>query len=128
LSTSLQIPDTSQPEPLPSNAITRSRLKFSLRIDELAGLPSLEGVASENEKNRTLRIGERPQRPEFALSDLAVLPPHVISGQIDVLRFLSKDWSPWIALLHMRERWPELRFEMKAGYLQMVGSRKKRRS
>ena len=35
-----------------------------------------------------------------------------------VFRFLSEDWSPWIALLRMRERWPELSFEMKAGYLQ----------
>jgi hypothetical protein len=26
-----------------------------------------------------------------------------------VFRFLSGDWSPWIALLRMRERWPELR-------------------
>jgi hypothetical protein len=33
-------------------------------------------------------------------------------------RFLPEDWSPWIALLHMRERWPELRFEMGAGYLE----------
>jgi hypothetical protein len=32
--------------------------------------------------------------------------------------FLSEDWSPWIALL--RERWPELRFEMKAEYLEFV--------
>ncbi len=36
-----------------------------------------------------------------------------------VFRFLSEDWSPWIALLRMRERWPELSFKMKAGYLQM---------
>jgi len=33
-----------------------------------------------------------------------------------VFRFLSEDWSPWIALLRMRERWPELRYGMKAGY------------
>ena len=26
-----------------------------------------------------------------------------------MFRFLSEDWSPWIALLRMRERWPELR-------------------
>jgi hypothetical protein len=32
---------------------------------------------------------------------------------VAVFRFLSEDWSPWVALLHMRERWPELRFEMK---------------
>ena len=38
---------------------------------------------------------------------------------VAVFRFLSEGWSPWIALLRMRERWPELRFEMKAGYLQM---------
>jgi hypothetical protein len=36
---------------------------------------------------------------------------------VAVFRFLSEDWSPWIALLHMREHWPELRFEMKAGHL-----------
>jgi hypothetical protein len=39
-----------------------------------------------------------------------------------VFRFLSEDWSPWIALLHMRERWPELRFEMKAGYLEFFAA------
>jgi len=38
---------------------------------------------------------------------------------VAVFRFLSEDWSPWIALVRMRERWPELRFEMKVGYLQM---------
>jgi hypothetical protein len=37
---------------------------------------------------------------------------------VAVFRFLSEDWSPWIALLRMRERWPELRFEMRAGYLE----------
>jgi hypothetical protein len=37
-----------------------------------------------------------------------------------VFRFLSEDWSPWIALLRMRERWPELRFEMKAEYLEFI--------
>jgi hypothetical protein len=37
-----------------------------------------------------------------------------------VFRFLSEDWSPWIALVRMRERWPELRFEMKAGYLESI--------
>jgi hypothetical protein len=34
-----------------------------------------------------------------------------------VFRFLSEDRSPWIALLRMRERWPELRFEMRPEYL-----------
>jgi hypothetical protein len=38
---------------------------------------------------------------------------------VAVFRFLFEDWSPWIALLRMRERWPELRFEMRAGYLEM---------
>jgi hypothetical protein len=28
----------------------------------------------------------------------------------------------WIAVLRMRERWPELRFEMKAGCLEFVGT------
>ena len=47
---------------------------------------------------------------------------------VAVFRFLSEDWSPWIALVRMRERWPELRFEMKAGYLEMGGSRQTRGS
>jgi hypothetical protein len=38
---------------------------------------------------------------------------------IGVFLFLSEGPSHWIALLHMRERWPKLRFEMRAGYLQM---------
>jgi len=37
-----------------------------------------------------------------------------------VFRFLSEDWSPWIALLRMRERWPALRFETRAGYLELI--------
>jgi hypothetical protein len=40
--------------------------------------------------------------------------------QAAVFRFLGEDWSPWIALLRMRERWPELRFEMKVGYLELI--------
>jgi hypothetical protein len=37
-----------------------------------------------------------------------------ISGvkPVAVFRFLSEDWSPWIALLRMRERWPELSFKL----------------
>jgi len=38
---------------------------------------------------------------------------------VAVFRFLSEDWSPWIALVRIRERWPELRFKMKAGYWEM---------
>jgi hypothetical protein len=37
---------------------------------------------------------------------------------VAVYYFLSEDWPPSIALLRMRGRWPELRFEMKAGYLE----------
>jgi hypothetical protein len=33
---------------------------------------------------------------------------------VAVFRFLSEDWSPWIALVRMRERWPGLRFDMRA--------------
>jgi hypothetical protein len=40
---------------------------------------------------------------------------------VAVFRFLGEDWSPWIAVLRMRERWPELLFEMRAGYLEMEG-------
>lgn len=39
---------------------------------------------------------------------------------VAVFRFLSEDWSPWIALLRMRERWPGLRFDMRAGYLELA--------
>ena len=42
---------------------------------------------------------------------------------VAVFRFLSEDWSPWIALVRMRERWPGLRFDMKAGYLQVASLR-----
>jgi hypothetical protein len=35
---------------------------------------------------------------------------------VAVFRFLSEDWSPWIALARMRERWPGLSFVMKATY------------
>ena len=37
-----------------------------------------------------------------------------------VFRFLSEDWSPWIALLRMRERWPELSFKLIPSYLDTV--------
>ena len=40
---------------------------------------------------------------------------------VAVYRFISEDWSPWIALLRLRKRWPELRFEMKAEYLELDG-------
>jgi hypothetical protein len=39
---------------------------------------------------------------------------------VAVFWFLSEDWSPWVTLVRMRERWPELRFEMRAGYLEFV--------
>jgi hypothetical protein len=39
---------------------------------------------------------------------------------VAVFRFLSEDWSPWIALARMRERWPGLRFDLSVGYLQAV--------
>lgn len=38
---------------------------------------------------------------------------------VAVFRFLSEDWSPWIALLHMRERWSELSFKLFPSYLVM---------
>jgi hypothetical protein len=38
--------------------------------------------------------------------------------RVAVFRFISEDWPPWIAVLRMRERWPDLRFEMRAEYLQ----------
>ena len=39
---------------------------------------------------------------------------------VAVFRFLSEDWSPWIALVRMRELWPELRFKLIPSYLQRV--------
>jgi hypothetical protein len=39
---------------------------------------------------------------------------------VAVFRFLSEDWSPWIALVRMRKRWPGLRFDMRAAYLQLT--------
>jgi hypothetical protein len=39
---------------------------------------------------------------------------------VAVFRFLSEDWSPWIALLRMRERWPELSFKLIPSYLDVV--------
>jgi hypothetical protein len=44
---------------------------------------------------------------------------------VAVFRFLSEDWSPWIALLRMRERSPELRFEMKAGICRWTKKRRR---
>ena len=52
-------------------------------LDPLAG-EAVPGVTSRNGKNRTLRIMERPQWPEFARLKLARLPD-VISRQVDVL-------------------------------------------
>ena len=39
---------------------------------------------------------------------------------VAVFRFISEDWSPWIALLRMRERWPELSFKLIPCYLHMA--------
>lgn len=39
---------------------------------------------------------------------------------VAVFRFLSEDWSHWIALLHLRERWPKLSFKLSPSYLQTV--------
>jgi hypothetical protein len=44
-------------------------------------------------------------------------------GAVVAFHFLSEAWSLRTALLHMRERWPELRFEMKAEYLAANASR-----
>ena len=40
---------------------------------------------------------------------------------VAVFRFLSEDWSPWIALVRMREKWPELSFKLIPSYLHAVG-------
>jgi hypothetical protein len=44
--------------------------------------------------------------------------------RVAVFRFLSEDWSPWVALVRMRERWPGLKFDMRAGYLQAVDAKR----
>jgi hypothetical protein len=43
-----------------------------------------------------------------------------------VFRFLIEDWSPWIALLRMRQRWPELSFRLTPSYLHMVERHKQK--
>jgi hypothetical protein len=58
------------------------------------------------------------RRVQFAME-------HRREGQADlkpvaVFSFLSEDWSPWIALLRMRERWPELSFKLIPSYLDTV--------
>jgi hypothetical protein len=37
---------------------------------------------------------------------------------VAVFQFVSEDWSPWIALVRMRERWPQLRFDLGCEYLE----------
>ncbi len=37
---------------------------------------------------------------------------------VAVFRFPSEDWSPWIALARMGERWPALRFDLTGAYLE----------
>jgi hypothetical protein len=37
------------------------------------------------------------------------------------MHFLREKWSPWFALVRMRERWPGLRFDMRAGPPQVNG-------
>lgn len=37
-----------------------------------------------------------------------------------VVIVISEDWSSWIALVRMPERWPGLSFNMIVGYLDMV--------
>ncbi len=44
----------------------------------------VDGVRSRNGKYRTLRIGKRTERTEFAPLDLFALSPGIIAGQIDV--------------------------------------------
>ena len=35
---------------------------------------------------------------------------------VAVFRFLTEDWSPWMAFAHMRARWPDLRFVLTPSY------------
>jgi hypothetical protein len=43
---------------------------------------------------------------------------------VAVFRFFSEEWSPGIALVRMRKRWPGLRFDMRPEYLQVVETRR----
>jgi hypothetical protein len=36
---------------------------------------------------------------------------------------ITEDWSPWIALVRIWERWPGLRFELKVEYLEELRPR-----
>ena len=59
----------------------------------------------------------------FEIVSLALALPHIKDGTVKplaVFRFISEDWSPWIALLRMRERWPELSFKLIPSYLDTV--------
>jgi len=49
----------------------------------------LSGVVAENGKNRTLRVGQRSQRPELPLRKFAALSPAVVTSRVDVLP------APW---------------------------------
>lgn len=44
-----------------------------------------QGVASENGKNCTLRLGQWPERPEFTCANLGTATPMIVASQIDVL-------------------------------------------
>ena len=51
----------------------------------------IEGVASRNGKNRTLRLVERSKRTELAALDPFALSPDVVACQVDMLQ-PSGDW------------------------------------
>ena len=44
-------------------------------------------------------------------------PLHASAGEaVFRVDFWSADWTPWLALLHLREAWPALRFDIRPSY------------
>ena len=62
----------------------------------------------------------------WPLRDVSLAMEHRRRGNhlalVAVFRFVSEDWSPWIALAQRREAWPELRFRLAPSYLEAVAT------
>ncbi len=43
-------------------------------------------------------------------------PRHAAAAAVFRVDFWSADWTPWRALLHLREAWPALRFDIRPSY------------
>lgn len=80
---------------------------FSLMASGAPSRETAQRVAGKM-RNRFWRAHEKARRQ-------AELDPHRA-----VFRFLSEDWSPWIALAELRRRYPELAFNLAPSYLEAV--------